>query len=114
LHFLFTSRKFAATLVLMKNKDKSPCPAEDVLMSISGKWKPQVIRLALQAPVRFSTLLKDITGANKQSISTALKELQQEGILDRVVVKQKPLHVEYLLSEKGIEIARVVTQLEGI
>ena len=98
----------------MDNKDKNPCPAEETLMSISGKWKPQIIRLALIAPVRFSSLLKQIPGANKQSIAVALKELQQEGILDRKVVTEKPLHVEYLLSDRGAAIAEVFTRLENI
>ena len=73
------------------------CPAESLLKMLSGKWKPQIFRLALNSPIRFNTLLRQIDGANKQSIAVALKELEEQGLLDRVVVKLKPLHVEYTL-----------------
>ena len=53
-------------------KDNS-CPAEGVLKMLSGKWKPQIFRLALNGSIRFSSLLRDIEGSNKQSIAVALK-----------------------------------------
>ncbi|MBL7936367.1 MAG: helix-turn-helix transcriptional regulator [Bacteroidia bacterium] len=90
------------------------CPAESLLKILSGKWKPQIFRLALNSPIRFNTLLRQIDGANKQSISVALKELEEQGLLDRVVVKLKPLHVEYTLSEKGQSLIPVFRQLESL
>ena len=53
------------------------CPAESLLKMLSGKWKPQIFRLALNSPIRFNTLLRQIDGANKQSIAVALKELEE-------------------------------------
>ena len=90
------------------------CPAESLLKMLSGKWKPQIFRLALNSPIRFNTLLRQIDGSNKQSISVALKELEEQGLLDRVVVKLKPLHVEYTLSEKGQSLIPVFRQLESL
>jgi DNA-binding HxlR family transcriptional regulator len=90
------------------------CPAESLLKMLSGKWKPQIFRLALNSPIRFNTLLRQIDGANKQSIAVALKELEEQGLLDRVVVKLKPLHVEYTLSEKGQSLIPVFRQLESL
>lgn len=90
------------------------CPAESLLKILSGKWKPQIFRLALNSPIRFNTLLRQIDGANKQSISVALKELEEQGLLDRAVVKLKPLHVEYTLSEKGQSLIPVFRQLESL
>lgn len=90
------------------------CPAESLLKMLSGKWKPQIFRLALNSPIRFNTLLRQIDGANKQTISVALKELEEQGLLDRVVVKLKPLHVEYTLSEKGQALIPVFRQLESL
>lgn len=90
------------------------CPAESLLKMLSGKWKPQIFRLALNSPIRFNTLLRQIDGANKQSIAVALKELEEQGLLDRVVVKLKPLHVEYTLSVKGQSLIPVFRQLESL
>jgi len=90
------------------------CPAEQVLKMLSGKWKSQIFRLAMQGPVRFSTLLKVLQNANHQSISVALKDLEEQGLFDRIVVKEKPLHVEYHLTKKGNTIIPIFEKLEKI
>ena len=96
-----------------KNADTgSECPAEGLLKQLSGKWKPQIFRLALQGAVRFNGLLREISGSNKQSIATALREMEEFGLLEKKVVKQKPLHIEYSLSNKGWQLIPVFQQLE--
>ena len=96
-----------------KNKETvGECPAEGLLKQLSGKWKPQIFRLALEGPVRFNGLVREIEGSNKQSIATALRELEENGLLEKTVVKLKPLHIEYSLSEKGKSLVAVFQQLE--
>ncbi len=86
---------------MMENKDAAECPAEAMLKTLSGKWKPQILRLAEKGAIRFNGVMKQLPDANKQSVSVALKELEEEGILSKTVISQKPLHIEYLLTEKG-------------
>lgn len=81
---------------------------------LSGKWKPQIFRLASDGPIRFNSLLRQIEGSNKQSIAVALKELEEQGLLKKTVVKLKPLHIEYHLSEKGRSLIAVFRQLENL
>ena len=71
--------------------NESNCPAEGLLKMLSGKWKPQIFRLALNGALRFNTLLRQMEGSNKQSVATALRELEEQGILEKVVVKQKAI-----------------------
>lgn len=78
------------------------CPGEPVLKLLTGKWKPQILRLAEQrTTIRFNSLLREIPGANKQSLSVALRELEKAELLSKTIVKEKPLHIEYSLTEKG-------------
>ncbi len=93
-------------------ENESGCPAEGLLKMLTGKWKPQLFRLALDGPLRFNSLLRMLEGSNKQSIAVALKELEEQGLLDKVVVKLKPLHIEYSLSEKGKSMIPIFRQLE--
>lgn len=93
-------------------ENENSCPAEGLLKLLSGKWKPQIFKLALDGSVRFSSLLRDIEGSNKQSIAVALKELEEQGLLDKTTVQLKPLHIEYNLSEKGKSLIPVFRQLE--
>lgn len=90
------------------------CPAESLLKTLSGKWKAQIFRLTLNGPVRFSSLLRDLEGSNKQSVAVALKEMEEQGLLDKITVKEKPLHIEYNLSDKGKSLVAVFQQLELI
>ena len=81
---------------------------------LSGKWKPQIFRIAVEGPIRFNALLRQLEGSNKQSIAVALKELEENGLLDKTVVKLKPLHIEYNLSPKGRSLVTVFRQLENL
>lgn len=88
------------------------CPAQGLLKLLSGRWKPEIFRLAVDQPLRFSNLLRQIQGANRQSLSVALRELEEVGLLEKVVIKQKPLHIEYNLTPKGKSLIPVFLQLE--
>lgn len=93
--------------------DKETCPAQGLLKLLSGKWKPEIFRLAVEEPLRFNSLLRQIEGSNKQALSVALKELEQAELLEKVVIKRKPLHIEYNLTEKGKSLISVFKQLEN-
>lgn len=95
-------------------EEKETCPAQRLLKILSGKWKSEVFRLAVDAPLRFNNLLRQIPGSNKQSLSVALKELEEEGLLEKITIKLKPLHIEYYLTEKGKTLIPIFQQLEGL
>ncbi len=95
-------------------EETETCPAQRLLKMLSGKWKAEIFRLATEAPLRFNNLLRQIQGSNKQSLATALKELEEEGLLEKVTIKLKPLHIEYNLTEKGKALIPVFLQLEGL
>ena len=94
--------------------DNETCPAQGLLKSLSGKWKPEIFRLAVEAPLRFNSLLRQIQGSNKQTLSLALKELEEVGLLEKIVIRQKPLHIEYNLTQKGKSLVPVLKQLEAM
>ena len=89
------------------------CPAELALRSIAGKWKPQVLRMAVDGPVRFNALHRALPESTRQALTNALRELEADGLLLRTVLRLKPLHVEYSLTEKGTGIITLLRSLEG-
>ncbi len=97
-----------------QKENAETCPAQGLLKMLAGKWKPEIFRLATEGPLRFNTLLRQIEGSNKQSLSVALKELEESELLNKEVIQQKPLHIEYQLTEKGKALIPVFTQLEGM
>jgi DNA-binding HxlR family transcriptional regulator len=94
--------------------DTEGCPTEGLLKLLSGKWKPQILRLAVEGPVRFNSLLRKLPGSNKQSISIALKELEEADLLIRTIIKKKPLHIEYTLSQRGRAMIPIFTGIEDL
>lgn len=90
------------------------CPVQKFLKALSGKLKLEIFILASQSTLRFSSLLREIEGSNKQSLSIALRELEEMNLLERVVIRQKPLHVEYNLTKKGKELIPIFQQLEDL
>lgn len=90
------------------------CPAQSLLKMLAGKWKPEIFKLAVNGPLRFSSLLRDIPGANKQTLTTALRELEEVGLFNRIVIKEKPLHVEYNLTEMGKSMIAVFELLDNL
>jgi DNA-binding HxlR family transcriptional regulator len=95
-------------------EDNKTCPAQTLLKLLSGKWKPEIFRLAVDSPLRFSSLLRQIEGSNKQTLSMALRELEVVGLLQKNVIKEKPLHIEYHLTENGKALIPVFRQLESL
>lgn len=93
---------------------KEICPVQGLLKMLAGKWKLDVFRLAQDEPLRFSSLLRRLPGSNKQTLSVALRELEESGLLERIVVKPKPLHVEYVLTKRGKSLAPLLKQLEDM
>lgn len=112
---MFNQKSISQKNMTTENKEEkeSGCPAEGLLKLLSGKWKPQIFLLAVDGPIRFNGLLRDIKGSNKQSIAIALRELEEFGLLDKEVIKLKPLHIEYNLSERGKSLIPVFRQLES-
>lgn len=95
-------------------EENETCPAQALLKMLSGKWKPEIFRLATKSPLRFNGLLREIAGSNKQSLSVALKELEEAGLLQKVIIREKPLHIEYNLTENGKSLIPIFEQLESL
>ena len=81
---------------------------------LSGKWNTATVRELLDnGPQGFSDLegaLGDISG---KVLSDCLDSLQSEGIVERRIVQQKPLRVEYALTAKGYDLKPVIEELES-
>jgi len=89
----------------------SDCPITGAIDIIGGKWKPIIIWLLLERPYRFGELHKTIPGMALKVLSRQLKELEQDGIVNREVFAEVPPRVEYSLTPKGKSLSGVMLQL---
>jgi DNA-binding HxlR family transcriptional regulator len=98
---------------LQNNENNAECPAASLLKKLAGKWKPEIFRMAINHPVRFNGLVRQLKNSNKQSIAVALKEMEEDGLLIKTVVREKPLHIQYELSDRGKALVEIFKQLEN-
>jgi DNA-binding HxlR family transcriptional regulator len=90
------------------------CPKDFLLKALSGKWKTCVFRYAVQGPIRFGQMMKLLPDATRQGMTNALRELEESGIIERKVICEKPLHVEYKLTELGLEFIPVFKAIDAL
>jgi DNA-binding HxlR family transcriptional regulator len=93
------------------NPQTTKCPAEEVLKTLGGKWKVHILHLTIDGPKRFSDYMRLIDGTNKQSLSVALKELEEDSFLIKRIVNERPLHIEYTLTERAKVVIPVLDNL---
>src|SRR6476659_1147347 len=67
-----------------------------------------IIFVLLRSRCRFATLRDAIPEITDRMLSDRLQELEQEGIVDRTVIPETPVRVEYALTKKGRALASAV------
>ena len=88
------------------------CPIQTVFNLIGNKWKILIIRDLLDGKKRFGEL-KKMTGASQKSLTTQLRELEDEELIERKVYSEIPPRVEYSLTDVGISLAPVLEVMAG-
>ena len=80
---------------------------------IGRRWTGAIIRAMLNGAKHFSELTATIPGLSDRLVSVRLKELESEGIVERIVIPDKPVRIEYLLTEKGKALDSVVSAVDS-
>ncbi len=83
------------------NACMEPCAIEKGMRLIGGKWKGSIIYHLKDEPVRFNDLTRMLGGATKKMVDQRLKELEDEGMVIRKVISDRPIAVTYELTDFG-------------
>jgi DNA-binding HxlR family transcriptional regulator len=85
------------------------CPVEASLGVLGKKWTIVIIRdIGVYGRDRFSRLLNSLSGIPPKVLATRLKQLEQEGFIEKYVEKRiPPKIVRWSLTEKGIDAIRI-------
>src|SRR5580765_315674 len=71
---------------------------------IGRRWTGAIIFVLLKSRCRFATLRDAIPDITDRMLSERLQELEDEGVVERTVVPETPVRVEYSLTKKGREL----------
>jgi DNA-binding HxlR family transcriptional regulator len=75
---------------------------------IGRRWTGAIIFLLLKQTCRFATLRDAIPDITDRMLSERLQELEDEGLVERTVVPDTPVRVEYSLTKKGKALAEPI------
>jgi DNA-binding HxlR family transcriptional regulator len=75
---------------------------------IGRRWTGAIIFVLLKSRCRFAMLRDAIPDITDRMLSERLHELEHEGIVERTVIPDTPVRVEYALTRKGRALAAAI------
>ncbi len=87
---------------------KSYCPIDTFINTIKGKRKGTIILHLYQGDKRYSELVKLMPDISERMMTKQLKELKEDGLIEREAFAEVPPRVEYSLTELGRNIRPVL------
>ena len=68
---------------------------------LGRRWTGVILYTLLQGPHRFNELLGGVHGISDRLLTERLRELEEKGLVERRVIPESPVRVEYHLTDAG-------------
>lgn len=91
---------------------KLECPIMATIALISDKWKVVIICKLKGGTYRFNELMRALKGVTQKVLTSQLRDLEADGLVQRKVYAEVPPRVEYSLTPLGLTLVPVLDQLE--
>ncbi|HEV7399414.1 MAG TPA: helix-turn-helix domain-containing protein [Solirubrobacterales bacterium] len=89
------------------------CPLFHAAIELIGKrWTGAIVCALTEGPLRFGELARAVPGLSDRLLSQRLRELEEEGLVEREVEAGTPVRVTYSLTEKGAELRPAISELK--
>lgn len=95
----------------MEQRITDVCPIVETIKVIGSEAKLLVLRYLFDESKGFNELQR-ATKLSSKTLSSALKDLEEAGIIRRVVVSDRPFRVRYELTERGKELKPLFQEME--
>jgi DNA-binding HxlR family transcriptional regulator len=67
--------------------------------ALGGKWKLEILFALMNGAIRFGALRRALGVITQHMLTAQLRELERDGLVLRTVLAEKPLRVEYELTD---------------
>lgn len=91
---------------------KEDCAIEKALNVISGKWKPAILSGLIKTKLRLKDIQQGLPEASKRALTQQLKELLDDGLIQKKDFNEYPKRTEYSLTDLGREVIKVFEELK--
>ena len=106
-------RKTTSTNSINEQLINESCGMAHTLKILGGRWKPAILCRLRHGTMRFGELRKDIEGISERMLVAQLRELELDGIVERIVYAEVPPRVEYRLTKHGKTIEPVLKAMSN-
>ncbi len=90
------------------------CPDFHAAIELVGRrWTGAIISALTEGPMRFGELTRAVPGLSDRLLSQRLRELEEEGLVERTVEPGTPVRVSYALTEKGADLGPAMGELQA-
>jgi DNA-binding HxlR family transcriptional regulator len=90
------------------------CPHFHAAIELIGKrWTGAIVCALTERPMRYAELGKAIPGLSDRLLSQRLRELEEEGLVERQVEAGSPVRVTYSLTDSGRELDPALRELKS-
>ena len=90
----------------------SNCSFTRAIGTIGNKWKPIILNVIGTRTIRFGQLDSIVPLISRKVLTEQLKELEEDGLLERLAYKELPPRVEYKLSERGLAFLPILENIK--
>ena len=88
------------------------CPIRDAIESIADKWKLLILmELSRNKVLRFKELQRRLGTVSQKVLTSALRDLESDGLVDRTVFAEVPPRVEYRATAAVYTLLPILEQL---
>jgi DNA-binding HxlR family transcriptional regulator len=91
--------------------DGPPPEIKAALKVLSGKWTLMILCQLSKRVARFNELKRTIPGITQHMLTTSLRELEANGLVQRTIFAEVPPRVEYRMTPHGRSLKPVIEAL---
>jgi len=85
----------------------------ELLDQVLDKWSLEILDKLCEQPLRFNELRREIPVITQKSLTTTLRRLERNGMVERVIVSTRPVSVEYRITPLGKTLQDLIEALLG-
>ncbi len=89
------------------------CPINHTFKLVGKKFTMLIIRNMIHRDHKRFNQFLEIEDINAKILSARLKEMEEDGLIERKIYPDKPVRIEYTITEKGRALAPILDQMSA-